>query len=203
MTRRAALTTWILLLLAVATTGPDGAGLPDWVIAAIGGDLQAHEPWVIAHFNLMGVWPLVLTTQAARRWFVRPLWLLPFLVASMAGGAFVLLPALAVVGDTVHPRGQVGRLVQRPVGQAVLALSAVALVGWGLVAGSPAAWWHAWQTDPFLHAMALDSVAVWIASMLLARSEDPEGWTVTLVPLLGTCWWTATRPAQIEATAPL
>lgn len=205
-TRSAAIILWCLLVGEAWLLSPEGEAMPEWVWAAIAGDWGAHDPWVVAHFMLMGVWPLILISQTADRWLTRPVPLLPFTLGTMALGAFILLPGLALTGSQRHPVGRVGALTRHPLAQGVLALSAVGLGVWALLTGSPAAWVDAVQTDPFLHIMAFDSLVVWLTSVLLAwdSTQTSEGqgppWTLTLLPVVGTCWWTARR--QIEATEP-
>jgi len=195
---------FVLLVGEAALLSPAGEGFPDWVIAASSGDWAAHDPLVIAHFMLMGVWPLLLVTQTADRWRTRPVPLLPFALLTFAGGAFALLPGLVLVGDARHPPGRIGRLSRHPIVQGLLAAQVLGLLGWGLTRGSVAAWWTAFTTDPFLHIMAFDSVAVWLTSIALARTtDDGVPWTRTLLPAVGTAWYNAApRAGQIEATAP-
>lgn len=201
-----ALVLWTALVAEAALLAPAGEGLPDWVLAVSSGDWGAHDPLVIAHFMLMGVWPLLLLAQTADRWRTRPVPLLPFVALTMALGAFVLLPGLMIVGSQRHAVGRVGRIARHPLVQALLALQAIGLAAWGFGAGSTSAWLEAFRTDPFLHIMTFDSLAVWATSVALARdSQDGVPWTRALIPAVGTAWFNAgPRPqaAQIEATEP-
>lgn len=195
---------FVLLVGEAWLFAPAGDGLPDWVVALSLGDWSAHDPLVVAHFMLMGVWPLLLISQTAPQWRTRPVPLLPFALLTFVLGAFVLLPGLMIVGDQRHPLGAVGRLARHRIVQGLLAAQALGLLGWGLVTGSVAVWWHTFQTDPFLHIMTFDSLAVWLTSMAIAyHADDGVPWTRTLLPAVGTAWWNAApRSPQMDATAP-
>ena len=112
---------------------------PDWVervIAWATGDWAGHEPYVVAQFQLMGVWPLVLASMLAPWLRGRPLPLWPFSLGSFALGGFILLPGVALPRSEVR---SVGWLQSRLVAVAA-GIPAMALVVWALSAGSPAGW---------------------------------------------------------------
>ncbi len=188
-----------LVLCAVPLVGPDirpDAGA--WVIDLITGDWSETEPWVVVHFQLMGVWPLLIGLQLRRFWRGRPLPAAPFCAAAFGVGAYGLLPWFVFRGTSPRPRPmpRLERIV--PWLAAVTGLSALALVGFGLVAGSPAAWLLTAQTDGFVWTMAADFLVLWGVSIGTAREADPGRWQWSLVAIFGTVALLAlpSRPVQ-------
>jgi len=176
---------FVLLLgeaLLLAPPADDGVGpmVTDWMT----GRWQGYEPLSIVHFQLMGVWPMVLLAMTAPWLRGRPIPLWPFALGSFALGGFALLPGLALPRRT---GASVWGLRSRWMG-VLLAVPTMALVVWGVVAGDASAWWQAAQADQFMHIMAWDFVALWLTSVAIAQARDGRGlWCA--VPLFGACAW--------------
>lgn len=171
-----------------------------WVVRLLTGDWAGEEPSVVALFQMMGVWPLALVGLLAPRLRRTPVPLWPFAFGSMALGAFVLLPGLALGGTPRPParwQGWVG-------GRLLAGLSlvvALVLVGWAAVAGSPERFAGIWRTEQFVHVMSFDFVALWLASVLIAHEQRDElgnRWTWSLVPLLGALALRLAAPARVD-----
>lgn len=188
---------WAVLMAEALLLSPSAR--PDqtaWLIRLMTGDWAGEEPLVVALFQLMGVWPVAMAALLAPRLRRRPIPLWPFALASMALGAFVLLPGVVLGGTPLAPSERARW--QTWLGSRVLvglaAIPAVALVVWGLVAGSPAAFLEVWRTEQFVHVMALDFCVLWAASVVLAWAEDPDGAWVACVPLFGALLFRGMRP---------
>lgn len=151
------------------------------------GPWSGEEPVVVALFNLMGVWPFVLAAQLAPWLRRRPLPLWPFAVGSMALGAFVLLPGLALWGAP-QPMARWQGWLTRPAWLGLLGLAAIALSAYAST-GSHAGYAWAFHHQPLVHVMTFDFGALWLTSVLVAR-ERGGPWALALVPMLGALAWT-------------
>ncbi len=175
---------WLALVAESVLLAP--AARPDqtaWLVALMSGQWDGIDPWVVAHFNLMGVWPLVLAALLAPELRRRPVPLWPFALSSFAIGAFGLLPGLALGGEVREPARWQGWVGHRAVG--VLGFTAAsALVGWALLAGDGSEWVRSFREEQFVHIMAFDFVALWATSVVVAW-ERHERWWLALVPLWG------------------
>ena len=172
--------------LLLAPPGSDGTAgrVVDWLT----GSWSGYEPMVVAHFQSMGVWPVVLAAMCAPWLRGRPVPLWPFALGSMALGGFVLLPGLALPRRAGPPVWGIGsRWVG--VGAGVVTL---ALAGWALAAGHAGAWQTAYGSDQLVHVMTWDFIALWAVSIGIAQARDGRGWWC-VVPLLGACAWVASR----------
>lgn len=186
MTRAIAAVLW-LALFAVPWLGPPTR--PDalaWVQDLMTGEWADTEPWVVVHFMLMGVWPALLGLQLRGFWRGRPVPAGPFCAASFVVGAYGLLPWFVVRG--AHPRSRALPRVEGLVG--VLAggagVAALGLLVFGMVRGTPSAWWSAFRAEGFVWTMGFDFVVLWATSVLVARESGAGRWHWTLVPVLGT-----------------
>ncbi|MFT6144763.1 MAG: hypothetical protein ACJAZO_004153 [Myxococcota bacterium] len=175
------------LTLAPPSADGTGAQVMDWMTGAWSG----YEPMMVAHFQLMGVWPFVLAAMCGPWLRGRriPLW--PFALGSMALGAFALLPGLAVPRSS----GESVPVLRSRWMAPVLGVPTLALLGWAAVAGDPAVWWQAFRTEQFIHIMGLDFVVLWLTSIAVAHARDGRGW-VCAIPLVGALFWLWTQPAQ-------
>lgn len=185
---------WSLLLAeALLLSPPARPDQSEWLLRIATGDWAAEEPLVVVLFNLMGVWPVAMGALLAPRLRRSPVPLWPFVVASMALGAFVLIPGLVLGGE---PRDV--RPWQRWLGSrwmaGLLLVPTVLLLAWGALAGSPAAFLQVWRTEQFVHIMALDFVTLWSVSILVAQ-QSGERWALALVPLVGPLLLRLERPA--------
>lgn len=184
---------WLALLAEAVFLAP--AARPDqaeWILGLLTGRWSGEEPWIVAHFMLMGAWPFVLGAQLSSRLRRSPVPLWPFALSSMVVGAFGLLPGLAIGGRT-EPEASWQRWLRHPVWLAAVGLGAAGLVGWAVSTGDLGAWARAFASDQFVHVMTWDFVALWITSVLVA-ADTGAGWAKALVPVWGGLW-SALRPS--------
>jgi hypothetical protein len=186
--RVGAVVLWVALLgEALAFAPPARPDQGAQVVRLLTGQWSGEEPVVVALFNLMGVWPFVLAAQLAPWLRRRPVPLWPFALGSMALGAFVLLPGLAL-GGAPQPMARWQGWLTRPAWLGLLALAATALFGFALT-GSHAGYAHAFHHESLVHVMTFDFGALWLTSVLVAR-ERGGPWGLALVPILGALAWT-------------
>jgi len=173
----------------------------EWVLRLLTGDWAGEEASVVALFSLMGVWPMAMFALLAARLRRAPVPLWPFVLGSMALGAFVLLPGLALGSGS----GPVARW-QRWLGSrglaAVLLVAALGLMGWAVVSGDPLAFVHVWRTEQFVHVMSHDFLVLWLTSVVVAHEQRVElgaRWWWTAVPLLGALAVRVAEPVRVDA----
>ena len=186
MSRILAALLW-LALFAVPWLGPPMRPDPGaWVVDLMTGRWSHTEPWVVVHFMLMGVWPMLIGLQQRRFWRATPLPAAPFCAAAFGLGAYGLLPWFMFRGAAPLPRPmpRLERFV--PWIAAMTGLSALGLVAFGVVAGNPSAWTTAARTDGFIWTMAADFGVLWGVSTGSARETDPRRWQWSLMPIFGT-----------------
>ncbi|MGF1600945.1 MAG: DUF2834 domain-containing protein [Thermosynechococcaceae cyanobacterium] len=158
------------------------------------GQWEDINPFIIALFNLMGIWPMVYggVLFADGRGQKVPAW--PFAAASFGVGAFAILPYLAFRKPALAFVGEPDRLLKfwdsRWLG-IVLGGSAIALLWYGLTQGDWSAFIQQWQTNRFIHVMSLDFCllsllfSTLIKDDLIRRGMNPQWWLLSLIPLLG------------------
>lgn len=185
MKRWTAAALWVGLLVVMALAPEQPPDLLGWLADLMLGRWQDTEPWVVAQFMMMGIWPLLLIVQLRGTMGSRPLPLWPFALGMFALGGYALLPwfILAPASNRARPWAVLEK-VRLPIA-AISALSALAFAVWALASGSPSAWWARASSDGFVFAMSFDFLALWLTSVLLAR-ERGGPWGLCLVPLLGT-----------------
>jgi hypothetical protein len=199
VTRTSAAVLWALFAtLAFGVAPPVREDWWAWCVALVAGDWAGENPAVVAHFQLMGLWPLAWAALLRDELRARPLPAWPFVLGSMALGALALLPwfVLRPAGsDSSHAAGPLERLFARRGVLAVLAGLAVVLGGWGLLRGDLVDWRVAASTEGFMFTMSWDFLTLWVASALVARSQARPGepWTLTLAPILGVVAWVLVR----------
>lgn len=176
------------------------------------GQWDGINPWIIALFNIMGLWPLIYSSLLFfdGRGQKLPAW--PFATASFGVGAFALLPYLALRQSNPTFAGTKNSwlklLDSRWMGIG-LTIGAVVLLAYGLLQGNWSDFLHQWQTDRFIHVMSLDFCLLCLLFPVLLRDDmmrrglQPTRlfWAVSLVPLLGPTGYLALRP-PIAAAAP-
>ncbi|MFT4626484.1 MAG: hypothetical protein ACI8PZ_005161 [Myxococcota bacterium] len=176
MGRGSAALLWLALIATAFLAPPNRPELLAWLIDLMTGEWGGHEPWVVAHFQLMGVWPallaLLLRGDGPRSW--------PFRAGAFALGCFALLPwlALRTEGRPAPPDRLWGGVA------VALGVVAAALVAWAALFGSPAAWVSEASADGFVFVMAFDFVAFWLVGLLEARARCPR-WQWAFVPVIG------------------
>jgi hypothetical protein len=162
------------------------------------GQWAGINPWVIALFNVMGIWPLLYfgvmfadgDRQPVRAW--------PFAVASMAVGAFSILPYLALRTPHTDWSGQKtwGLRIwdSRWIGAITLFGSALCL-WFGFTHGNWSDFVRQWYTSRFIHVMSLDFLMLSVLFPTLVpddmarRGMDPANLLrfLPIVPLVGPC----------------
>ena len=159
--RVAAALGWIALVIVAF-----GAGLPsrpdqgEWIVRLLTGAWEGENPTVIAHFQMMGLWPLAMAALWRREWWRPghlPAW--PFLAGSFVVGCFALLPYAAL---RARPEPPAASLMAGTAPAWVWAAIAAGFVGfgaWAAIAGDVPAWWAGVHTDAFLWAMSWDFAA--------------------------------------------
>lgn len=176
------------------------------------GNWAGINPLVIALFNIMGVLPLLYGCFlfSDGRMQSLPAWL--FWVGSFGVGAFVLIPYLALrQANPTFSGDKNGWLTlwdSRWTGF-VVALSAIALLLYGITQGNWQDFVQQWHTMRFINVMSLDfCISCLLVPALLADDMARRGltdrrmfWAVTLVPLLGALAYVVLRPPLLSASA--
>jgi hypothetical protein len=168
------------------------------------GQWDGINPWIIALFNVMGIWPLLYfgvlfadgDRQTIRAW--------PFAVASMAVGAFSILPYLTL--RTPHtgwsgPKTWGLRIWDsRWIGAIALA-GAAACLWFGATQGNWSDFVQQWYSSRFIHVMSLDFLMLsvlfptLVSDDMARRGMNPMGLLrfIAMVPLLGPCIYLMAR----------
>ncbi|GAB4143578.1 MAG: hypothetical protein Fur0046_20710 [Cyanobacteria bacterium J069] len=168
------------------------------------GKWDGINPLVIALFNLMGIWPLIYSAVLYADERGQQVRAFPFAAGSFAVGAFALLPYLALRKSNptfVGEKSWLIRVMDSVWTGRVLALGAIALLGYGLTQGDWADFIHQWQTSKFIHVMSLDFCLLCALFPVLLRDDlarhnlsDRWFWAIALVPLLGPLVYLSLRP---------
>jgi hypothetical protein len=176
------------------------------------GDWQDINAYIVALFNLMGVFPLVYASILASdgRGQKIPAWL--FAASSFAVGAFALLPYMALREPNPEFVGQKGRLLKfwdSPwLGVAISAIAGY-FIYYGFDHGDWADFVRQWQTNRFINVMSLDFCMLsllfpWLLSDDMERrgmTDDRYAkffTTVALIPLVGALIYLCWRSPLIE-----
>lgn len=196
---------WLgFIVYAVALAPPDQPDTAALIGRLATGNWQGVNPAIAALFNIMGLWPLIYAGvalvdghgQSARAW--------PFVLGSFAVGAFALFPYLIWRRPNPHFVGPPSQLLQllesRWLSGAVL-LGAIALLGFGLVAGDWPDFWQQWRTSRFIHVMSLDFCLLWALfpvligdDMARRQLKHPVLAMLPFVPLVGAAAYLVLRP---------
>jgi hypothetical protein len=189
-------------------TRPDTFTLIQKLIA---GDWQGTNAYIVALFNLMGVFPCVYACILASdgRGQKVPAWL--FATLSFFVGAFALLPYFALREPNPKFMGRKSWIIKilnsRITGVAISAIAIYFLV-YGFSSGNWADFVQQWQTSRFIHVMSLDFCMLSILfPFLLSDDMERRGMSsdrstkfsaklfftfITLIPLVGAliylCW---------------
>jgi hypothetical protein len=188
MTRGAAAALWLVIVVGgFGFAPPSRPDQWDWVVRLLTGRWEGESPWVVAQFQMMGLWPALVGLLVRGDWRARPIPAWPFALGAFAFGCYALLPWF------VLRRGERNGAEPGPITGVVLPLalaaSAAALAVGAVVLGGPAgpaAFARVFWTDGFVFPMTFDFLAFWLLSVAEARARARRTpWALTLVPLVG------------------
>lgn len=169
------------------------------------GQWDGINPLVIAVFNTLGLLPLAYSCLMLFDGRGQKVRAFPFVMFSFGVGAFAILPYLALRRPNPKFEGAKSRLLKvldsRWMGGAI-ALTTLALLTFGIVAGDWSDFVQQWQTSRFVHVMSLDLCLLsLLPPALLGDDLSRRGlddrrilWGVSLVPLLGLLVYLTLRP---------
>lgn len=188
---------WILFsVYAFIFAPPDRPDTFTLIQKLIAGDWQTTNAYIVALFNLMGVFPLIyacILTSDGRGQKV-PAWL--FSAFSFFVGAFALLPYMGLREPNPTFTGKKGWVVKvldsRLTGIGISAIAIYFLV-YGFSSGDWADFVQQWQTSRFIHVMSLDFCMLsllfpWLLGDDMQRrgmSNERFFTFIALVPLVG------------------
>ena len=159
-----------------------------WAAALAIGDWTTEDPFIVAVFNGMGMFPVLFAHLLHKELRARPIPAWPFVVASVGIGIFALLPWLVVAqSDPDSPR--LRPTLRRLLSGWALPLSAGLVLGglgiWGVVQGSLLVYFERMQSDGFLMVMIVDFILLHALFAGLAWSRGRRLWPAALVPFCG------------------
>ena len=214
---------WLgFIAYAVFQSPPAQPNTVELIQALVLGQWASINPFIVALFNIMGLWPVIYASVALLdgRSQSFPVW--PFVVTSLGLGAFALLPYLAFrrpysmtteaetnAGSSPSRFGGsqwVNRMESRWVGIMVTEIGA----GFLLFANLKGDWGdfiHQWQTSQFIHIMSLDFCALSLLFPCLlgddmARRGLTQQWiwvAVAIAPFIGPALYLCLRPPLLDA----
>lgn len=173
------------------------------------GQWQGINGWVVALFNIMGVWPILYSCLLFfdGRGQKVPAW--PFAAASFAVGAFAILPYLIFresQPEFIGEKNRFFKLLESRITGFFLTLLTAALVVYGVINGNWFDFVHQWQTSRFIHVMTLDFILLSLLFPALLIDDIKRRninnslvfWTVSLIPLFGPLVYLCLRPPLPE-----
>lgn len=188
MTRGAAIALWVALVaVGFGLSPPNRPDVLAWVVDLLVGRWAGTPQWVVAEFQMMGLWPALVGLLLRGDWRARPVPAWPFVLASFGLGCYALLPWFAL------RRGERAAAGPGPFARIdlpfALAFGAASLAAWAVAAGGaegPAGFWQAFRTDGFVFPMTWDFLAFWLVSVIEARARTRgTPWALALAPLVG------------------
>ncbi len=170
------------------------------------------NPFVITHFSLMGVWPLIYASLmfTDSRMQDIPAW--PSFIASNGSGVIGMMPYLILRKPSSEFSGQkdiwLKFLDSRTFG-VLLSLSTVGLLAYAILVGDWRDYIAQWHTSRFIYLMSLDFCLLHLVfPSLLGDDMARRGlrdsrifWAVALVPLFGPLAYLCLRPPMPESAA--
>ncbi len=185
---------------------PDRPDTIELIQKLITGETADINPTIVALFNLMGVYPLIygcILFSDGRGQRV-PAW--PFVILSIAVGAFALLPYLALREPNPKFTGTKNwwiKITDSRITGLVIAIATIVLVIYGYKYGDWGNFIEEWRTNRFIHVMSLDFMMLtllfpWIlADDMAKRGLDQKGFLyflISAIPLLGPVAYLTVRP---------
>ena len=202
---------WILFAVyAFFLAPPDRPDTLNLIQKLIAGEWQDTNAYIVALFNLMGVFPCIYACMLASDGQGQkvPAWL--FSALSFLVGAFALLPYFALREPNPTFVGKKGWNVKildsRFAGIGVTAIAIYFLV-YGFANGNWADFIQQWQTSRFIHVMSLDFCMLslmfpWLLSDDMERrgmTDDRFFTFIALIPLIGALIYLCLRSPLIES----
>jgi len=193
---------------------PDQPDTLDLITRLINGPWQGINPLIIALFNLMGVLPVVYGMFLYSDGRGQRLPAFVFAAGTFLAGAFALLPYLALRRPNPEFQGSLGWWIRiqdsRWLG-ILVALGALGLCGWGIMAGDWADFVQQWQTNRFIHVMSLDFLllssltAALLGDDLTRRGGETSGMLakIALIPFFGPLIYICCRPSLQRNITPI
>ena len=185
---------WVLFLTyAFIFAPPDRPDTMALIQKLIAGDWQSTNAYIVALFNLMGIFPMIYACILASdgRGQKAPAWL--FATLSFFVGAFALLPYLGLRDPNPTFMGRKNWVIKvldsRFTGIAIAAIAIYFLV-YGFSSGNWADFVQQWQTSRFIHVMSLDFCMLslmfpWLLSDdMKRRGMDGDRSSALLFPLI-------------------
>jgi hypothetical protein len=171
------------------------------------GQWQGINPLIVALFNIMGIWPMIYACVLLIDGRMQKIAAWPFVVASFGVGAFSLLPYVALRQPSSTFSGSktaLLKLLDARLTGVVIALGAIALLLYGIIAGDWSDFMQQWQTNRFINVMSLDFCLLCLLFPLLllddmARRGVEQRWFwLASLPLVGAALYLALRPPLVE-----
>ncbi|NUN65974.1 DUF2834 domain-containing protein [Pseudanabaena biceps] len=201
---------WVLFsVYAFVFAPPDRPDTFALIQKLIAGEWQGTNAYIVALFNLMGVFPCVYACVLASdgRGQKVPAWL--FSGLSFAVGAFALLPYFALREPNpsfVGKKNWTIKILESRFTAIAISAIAVYFLVYGFSLGNWADFVQQWQTNRFIHVMSLDFCMLSLLfPWLLGDDMDRRGMTddrffsfIALVPLVGALIYLCLRSPLIE-----
>jgi len=198
-------TVWVLGWIHVFWFSPDDeSSTMDFISAVMQNNTALVDPLVFMVFNLLGIWPLVMVAILVQDNQGRlKAW--PFAFSSMLLGnsaLYIYLFFRREQNGYVPQKSLLVRFAESKILAVVLLLSTIALLLYGFLQGSFAAYAKAWQVNYFVNVMTIDfflfaiAFAAVLADDMRRRDMKIDGrfWLYALVPVLGAVTYLAMRP---------
>jgi hypothetical protein len=204
-------TVWVLGWIHVFWFSPDDdSSTMDFITAVMQNNTALVDPLVFMVFNLLGIWPLVMVAMLVQDDQGRlKAW--PFAFSSMVLGnsaLYIYLFFRREQNGYVPHKSLLVRFAESKLLAVVLLLSTIALMLYGFLQGSFAAYAKAWQVNYFVHVMTIDfflfaiAFAAVLADDMRRRDLKITGvfWLYALVPVLGAVTYLTVRPPLAQKT---
>lgn len=197
---------WLAWIVYAFTFAPDQQVADmDYIIQLMRMETDQIDATVIALFNLMGVWPLIMAAILLidGRGQKIPAW--PFLLGSCVLGNFILFPYIILRKSNPQFDGNktLGvRFAESKIFAVVIFLAANAMILIGLLKGTLSGFTSAFEVNNLVNIMTYDFLLFLFAfpailgdDMKRRHMDDKvQFWFHTLVPVLGPCLYLLVRP---------
>jgi hypothetical protein len=184
---------FLLFLLWIAFIGyayffaPGERGMDDAIMQSLL-RFQSDEPSLLAVFSLLGVFPIAFGCLLLRadRYSV-PAW--PFVLASLALGAFALLPYFFLTSPTPRRNNRTPTrlfyILIHGMFLFILLVLAIWIIVYGVVFGDWNAYLEAFQQSHLVHVMTIDLIILCILSMIAIKRDRVYAYPAKIIPIIG------------------